>query len=90
MIWQRKTHMAVHLEETKPAAALTVGVHTPLVNQVQKPQVKEASPVLAIMSACLRAVAPSVKKERIMVPTAVPVGYGRLYVITSGCAWKGA
>lgn len=31
-----------------------------------------------IMSACCRAVAPSLKKERIMVPTAVPVGYGRL------------
>jgi hypothetical protein len=38
-------HMAVHLEETKPLAALTAVVHTPSVNQVQKPQVKATRPV---------------------------------------------
>ena len=72
----RGTHMAVHLEETKPAVACTAGVHTPSVNQVQKPQVKATRPVLAIIIACLRAFWPSLKKLRIMVPTAVPVGYG--------------
>jgi hypothetical protein len=144
--------MAVHLDETKSVVAVTAVVHTPSVNQVQKPQVKATRPVcnanpepssalaqvrrasslprvrsvrrgqladvmlqlamgrcvsdeslgrmtqckqmfcaggvglgvtfaqrtLHIMYACCRALLPSLKKERIMVPTAVPVGYGRL------------
>lgn len=43
-----RTHMAVHLEETKPVAAVTAGVHTPSVNHVQKPHVNATRPVCAI------------------------------------------
>lgn len=37
--------MAVHLDETKPLAAVTAAVHTPSVNHVQKPHVNATRPV---------------------------------------------
>lgn len=37
--------MALHLDDTKPLAAVTAAVHTPSVNQVQNPQVKATRPV---------------------------------------------
>lgn len=51
-------------------------------NAIREPRpetfAKAAVPMRAVMMACLLAARLSSKKLRIMVPTAVPVGYGKL------------